>query len=104
MDYSTPFVDVETGAFDFEQIWREAYPIVGLVLLFGVLGLIPLYLATAVSEPYGVTSLLGSVLTWLGQLIFAVGSAIVLMYVIVRAIQLSDTDNSTSTTSHRTRG
>lgn len=90
MAASTPFVDIETGTFDFEQIWREAYPLVGLVLLFGILGLIPLYLATAISEPYGLASLLGSVLTWLGQLIFAVGSGIVLMYVVVRAIQLAD--------------
>ncbi|QSG15968.1 hypothetical protein [Halapricum desulfuricans] len=91
MSSSPPFVDMDTGTFDFEQIWREAYPILGLVLLFGVLGLLPFYVGASFTVSYGVGSLIGSVLTWLGQLILAVGSGIVLMYVIVRAIQLSGT-------------
>jgi len=85
-----PFVDIDTGTFDFEQIWREAYPILGLVLLFGIPGLLPLYVGASFTVSHGLGSLIGSVLTWLGQLILAVGSGIVLMYVIVRAIQLSD--------------
>ncbi|QSG07222.1 hypothetical protein [Halapricum desulfuricans] len=89
MSSSTPFIDMETGTFDFGQIWREAYPILGLVLLFGILGLLPLYLGAAVTAVTGLWPLIGTALTWLGQLILAVGSAIVLMYVIVRAIQLS---------------
>ncbi|QSG10194.1 hypothetical protein [Halapricum desulfuricans] len=89
MPSSTPFIDRETGTFDFEQIWREAYPILGLVLLFGILGLLPLYLGAAVTAATGFSSLIGTALTWLGQLILAVGSGIVLMYVIVRAIQLA---------------
>lgn len=88
MSPSPPFVDIDTGTFDFEQIWREAYPIVGLVLLFGILGLLPLYVGASFTVSHG--SLIGSVLTWLGQLILAVGSGIVLLYIIVRAIQLSD--------------
>ncbi|MCU4719529.1 hypothetical protein [Halapricum hydrolyticum] len=90
MSPSPPFVDVETGTFDFEQIWREAYPILGLVLLFGILGLLPLYLGASFTVSYGLESLIGTALTWLGQLILAVGSGIVFRYVIVRAIQLSD--------------
>lgn len=90
MSSSTPFVDRETRAFDFRQIWQEIYPILGLVLLFGILGLIPLYLASVFTEAYGLESLISTVLVWISQLIFAAGSGIVLMYVIVRAIQLSD--------------
>jgi len=90
MSPSPPFVDMDTGTFDFEQIWQEAYPILGLVLLFGVLGLLPFYVGASFTVSYGPASLIGSVLTWLGQLILAVGSGIVLMYIIVRAIQLSD--------------
>jgi hypothetical protein len=90
MSSSTLFVDRETGAFDFEEIWREAYPILGLVLLFGILGLIPLYLGSGMATPFGLTSLVGTALTWFGQVVFAVGSGIVLMYVVARAIQLSE--------------
>lgn len=86
MSSSTPFVDIETGTLDFGQIWRETYPILGLILLFGILGVIPLYLGRGLE--FG--SLLGTGLALIGQLIFAVGSGIVLMYIIVRAIQLSD--------------
>jgi hypothetical protein len=89
MASSTPFVDRESGAYDFGEIWREAYPILGLVLLFGILGLIPLYLATTVTASFGVAALIGTILTWVGQVVFAVGSAIVLMYVVARGIQLS---------------
>ncbi|ACV10301.1 hypothetical protein Huta_0112 [Halorhabdus utahensis DSM 12940] len=57
----------------------------GLVVLFGSLALLPYFLVLAVFEAT-VVSLLLVLFT---QLVLVVGTAIVLMYVISRAIQLA---------------
>ena len=86
MPPSTPFVDRETGAVDIGQIVAEARPIATLVALFVAIALVPLALVFLL----GVTSTLGVVLSVLAQFVLAVGAAVVLLYVIARAIQLAD--------------
>lgn len=81
-----PFIDPQTGALDVEEIRREAYPLVGLIALFGALGLVPFAFLIA---GFG-GSVLGPLLTLLTQFILALGTAIILMYVVARGIQLAD--------------
>lgn len=83
MSSSPPFVDLETRTFDFKQIWSEAYPLLGLVLLVGIIGIVPISLGLAADTG------LGLLLVVIGQLLLAVGGGLVLMYVIARGIQLS---------------
>lgn len=86
MPPSAPFVDRETGALDTDQIREEAYPLVGLVLLFVGLALIPFLFAIFLFE----NSLLGLLFSLLTQFILAVGTGIVLMYIVARGVQLAD--------------
>ena len=86
MSPSAPFVDRETGALDTDQIRQEAYPLVGLIALFVGLALIPFLLLFL---GFGNT-VIGIVLTLLMQFILAVGTAIVLIYIVARGIQLAD--------------
>lgn len=81
-----PFIDPESGGLAIDQILQEAYPLLGLILLFAGLALIPFVLTLLL---FG-NSVLGLVFSFLTQLTLAVGAAIVLMYVIARAIQLTD--------------
>ena len=85
MSDGPPFVDPETGALDTAQIRREAYPLAGLVMLFGALALIPFVLSLFADE-----SPLVVIFTILAQFVLAVGAGIVLIYVVARGIQLAD--------------
>ena len=82
---SPPFVNRETGELQLRQIWTEAVPIVGLIVLFGALALLPYLVVIVIFESSSI-SLLFMLFT---QLVLAVGAAIVLMYVIARAMQLA---------------
>jgi len=86
MTPSFPFIDRETGALDTAQIRNEAYPLAGLILLFVGLALIPFLFVLLF---FG-NSFLGFVFTLLTQFILAVGTGIVLIYIIARGIQLAD--------------
>jgi len=86
MSPSVPFIDRETGALDTDQILSEAYPLVGLIALFAGLALIPFLLVVL----FAGNSLFGALFTIVAQFILAVGTGIVLMYGIARAIQLAD--------------
>lgn len=86
MAKSTPFIDLETGGLDTDQIRSEAYPLVGLIALFAGLALIPFLVVFF----FGGNSVIGLLLTVVAQLILAVGAGIVLMYVIARGITLAD--------------
>jgi len=87
MSASPPFVDKDDDELDLHQIWDEAIPLVGLIILFGSLALLP-YLLTRLI--FGGT-ILSVFFVLFVQLVLAVGTAVVLMYVIARAIQLADT-------------
>jgi hypothetical protein len=86
MPETPPFIDPATGGLDTAQIRREAYPLAGLVALFAGLAFVPFVfvLLFAGSSP------LGALLTLLSQLVIAIGTGIVLMYVIARGITLAD--------------
>lgn len=86
MAHSPPFVDNENGELDLRQIWTEGIPIVGLIVLFGTLALLPYLLVRVI---FGGT-VLGVFLVLFVQFVLVVGTAIVLMYVVARAIQLAD--------------
>lgn len=84
MSASPPFIDRESGELDTSQIRAEAFPLAGLIVLFGGLALIPFLLGIL----FGNSGL--SILFVLAtQLVLAVGAGIVLMYVVARAIQLA---------------
>ena len=82
-----PFIDPDSGELDLEQIRAEVFPLAGLILLFGGLALLLFLLALLVAR----SSVLGGFLVIVTQFILAVGTCIVLMYVIARGIQLADT-------------
>jgi hypothetical protein len=83
---SPPFVDRASGELDLSQILSEAFPLAGLVLLFGGAALL-LFLITLLVGPGG---LLAGFLTVVSQFVLAVGAGVVLMYVIARGIQLAE--------------
>ncbi|WP_340101105.1 hypothetical protein [Salinibaculum salinum] len=88
MSPTGPFIDPETGELDTDQILTEAYPLIGLIVLFAGLALIPFLFVVLFAR----NSLIGSLFTVVAQGILAVGTGIVLMYVIARGIQLSQAD------------
>ncbi|WP_136690003.1 hypothetical protein [Halorhabdus amylolytica] len=86
MSGSQPFVKRENDELDLRQIWDESLPILGLVVLFGSLALLPYLVVVVIFEGTFISLILRS----FTQLVLAVGAAIVLMYVVTRAIQLAD--------------
>ena len=83
MPPSTPFIDRSSGTLDTDQILEEAIPLAKLIGLVVVVAAIPFAIAFAV----GVFQMLFTVLT---QFLLAIGSGIVLLYIITRAIQLAE--------------
>lgn len=86
MSNSPPFIDPHTRALDTDQILQEAFPLIGLVALFGGLALVPFLFVFL----FAGSSALGVVLTIVAQFILAIGAGIVLMYVVARGIQLAE--------------
>lgn len=85
MSSSQPFIDQDTGTLDTDQIRSEAFPLAGLVALFAGLALVPFVFVFL----FAGNSALGLLFTIVGQVILAIGTGIVLMYIIARGIQLS---------------
>lgn len=86
MSKSPPFIDRESGALQPRQIWTEAFPLIGLILLFGAIALVPY--AVVSLGPLGF--LLDTILVMLMQFILLVGLGVFLLYSIARGIQLAD--------------
>lgn len=84
MPSSPPFIDPATLGLDTDQIRNEALPLAGLIMLFAGLALIPFLVALAVGGGG-----IGLLFTVLAQFVLAVGTGVVLMYVIARGIQLA---------------
>lgn len=82
MSTSTPFIDRESDSLDTDQIRDEAVPLTKLIGLVTLIALVPHWVATE-------TGLFPGVFEFLAQFVLAVGSSIVLLYVITRAIQLA---------------
>jgi len=85
MPSSAPFVDPATVALDTDQIIAEAFPLAKLAGVFVAVSLVPFGLGF-----FAGPSALGAVLIALGQFVLAVGTGIVLMYVIARGLELSE--------------
>lgn len=83
---SPPFIDPESGELDLDQIRAEVFPLAGLIVLFGGAALLVFLIMLLVAG----NSLLAGFFTVVSQFILAVGTGIVLMYVIARGIQLAD--------------
>lgn len=88
MPSDRPFIDPVTTEFDIGQLRTEAIPLARLIALVGGVALIPFLVVFLI----GGTSIVGTVFAILGQFILAVGTGLVLMYVIARGIHLADHD------------
>lgn len=84
---TAPFIDPVSSELELRQIFRESVPLLELVVLFGGLALLPFLVALLVAG----NSPLGLLLTLLSQLILAVGTGVVLIYVVARGVQPSGT-------------
>jgi hypothetical protein len=84
---TAPFIDPVSSELELRQIFRESVPLLALVVLFGGLSLLPFLIVLLVAG----NSPLGLLLTLLSQLILAVGTGVVLIYVVARGVQLSGT-------------
>ncbi|MFB6134425.1 MAG: hypothetical protein ABEJ55_05505 [Halanaeroarchaeum sp.] len=91
MPPSHPFLVGDSGESDTDRVFAEAAPVVKLVAMIVILALVPFMLGVAVMGPLGVFSFLGQVLVLLAQFVLVVGGAVVLMYVVSRAIQIAET-------------
>lgn len=83
MSKSPPFFDRSSSSLDTEQISREAIPFAKLIGLVAVVALIPFGIAVS-------AGIFPRLFTILAQFVLAVGSGVVLLYIITRAIQLAE--------------
>lgn len=86
MSPSTPFVDRETGTLDTTQILVESFLLAKLIGFFVALALVPFGLVFLALG----NSALGALFVVAGQFVLAVGAGVVLIYVVVRAMQLAE--------------
>jgi hypothetical protein len=84
MPADPPFLDPTDRSLDTDQILYEAIPIASLAALFAGIALIPLLVATFLGP-----SSIALLFTVLAQFVAAVGTGIVLLYILVRAEQLA---------------
>ncbi|MFC4408087.1 hypothetical protein [Haloarchaeobius iranensis] len=90
MSPSRPFFTTPSGEFDTGQLLYEAIPLAKLVALVGAVALTPQLLHWLAIELLSITPALGIVFTLATQFVLAVGTGLVLIYVVVRANQLTD--------------
>ncbi|WP_440989989.1 hypothetical protein [Haloarchaeobius baliensis] len=90
MSISRPFFTSPSGEFDTGQILYEAIPLAKLVASVAAVAAVPLVLRWLLFELVAATPVFGFVFTLASQFVLAVGTALVLMYVVVRANQLAD--------------
>jgi len=90
MSSSRPFFTAPTGEFDTEQILDEARPLAKLIGAVVVVALVPVCLQILLFDILPTDRVFVDILPLVTQFILAVGTGIVLMYVIVRSNQLMD--------------
>jgi len=90
MSPSRPFFDSPSGEFDTGQILYEAIPLAKLVAAVGAVALVPWLMGWLMLELVVLTPRIGIVFTLATQFVLAVGSGLVLIYVVVRANQLAE--------------
>lgn len=84
-----PFVDPATGELDTNQLLSEAISLGKLVAAVVVVGLVPFAISALLELLLFGDSFISTVLVLIAQFVLAVGTGIVLMYVIARGLQLS---------------
>lgn len=85
MTSDVPFVDPGTATLDFDQILFESIPLAKLIGLFVAIAFVPLTIVFF----FGGGSGIGLLFMLLSQFILAIGSGIVLVYVVARGITLA---------------
>ena len=90
MPPSRPFFDPATGALDTGELLREAVPLGKLVAAVAVAAFVPLLLRFVFVQVPALSSVLGLPFVLASQFVLAVGTGVVLLYVVVRANQLGD--------------
>ncbi len=90
MSPSRPFFDPDTGELDTVQLIEEAIPLTRLIGAIVLVALVPLLFRVIFQGLLGLTSALGFLYILASQFILAVGTGLVLTYVIVRANQMID--------------
>lgn len=83
MSKSPPFIDQPSSSLNTDQIIQEAIPLFKLIGLVALVALFPL--GVAILGEYFLRLFM-----LIAQFVLAVGSAIVLLYVIARGIQLAE--------------
>jgi membrane protein implicated in regulation of membrane protease activity len=89
MPSETPFVDPLTNELDAVQLLREAVALGKLVAIVALAALVPFLFVVL----FGAGSAFGTVFLFATQFVLAVGSGLVLMYVVARAHELVDDDH-----------
>ncbi len=88
MSPSRPFFEPDSSELDTVQIIKEAVPLTKLIGAVILIALVPLLFRVVFSGLLGLTTGLGFLYMLASQFIIAVGSGIVLIYIIVRANQI----------------
>ena len=96
MTPSIPFIDPETRGLRTGQIKDESFRVAGLIALFGAAALVPFVFAVAFDSAG-----LGFLFLLVTQFVVAVGTAVVLMYVVARGVQLADASAAQTRTVER---
>ncbi|QKY21140.1 hypothetical protein B4589_012435 [Halolamina sp. CBA1230] len=86
MSSQMPFVDPETGAIDRNRVLAEAIPLAKLVGLVVAAALVPFAVVLLLGE----YSTIGRGFVLLTQFVLAVGTGIVLMYIVARGMQVAE--------------
>ncbi|WP_254523028.1 hypothetical protein [Natrinema caseinilyticum] len=87
---SRPFFDPQSGELDTDQLLEEAVPLAKLVAVVGAIALVPLVLQFLLLRIFAFVPVFSAVLSLAAQFVLAVGTGIVLLYVVARANQLVD--------------
>lgn len=86
MTSESPFVDRTDGSLDTDQILVEAVPLAKLIALFAAVAFVPF----AIAFLLGLGSGFGLLFSIVAQFVLAVGTGVVLMYVVARGLTLSE--------------
>jgi hypothetical protein len=87
MPPAPPFIDPETGSLDTDRLAYETIPLAKLIAAVGAIALVPLGIAFLLGE-----TVVAALFALAGQFVLAVGTALVLLYVVVRGLQLANGD------------
>ena len=90
MSTSRPFFTSPSGEFDTGQVLYEVIPLAKLVGAVALVALVPILMSRLLYAFVGIIPLFGLLLSAISGFVLAVGAALVLLYVVVRALQLAD--------------